>query len=120
MAKIFIAKLNADTKHKICRRELSLEQLKFIYSILSKEQKRKHKAFQAAVCLTLLILAILLILTFFLSEKPDILWICFAMLAAMLVLVFILVWFLSMGYLKFQFNHLIQKHYVEYASLLKL
>ncbi|WP_321035944.1 hypothetical protein [Faecalicoccus sp.] len=42
------------------------------------------------------------------------------MLAAMLVLVFILVWFLSMGYLKLQFNHLIQKHYVEYASLLKL
>ncbi|MDY5233726.1 MAG: hypothetical protein SPH17_08995 [Faecalicoccus sp.] len=65
-------------------------------------------------------MAILLILTFFLSEKPDILWICFAMLAAMLVLVFILVWFLSMGYLKLQFNHLIQKHYVEYASLLKL
>lgn len=120
MAKIFIAKLDADTKHKICRKELSLEQLKFIYSILFKEQKRKHKAFQAAVCLTLLILAILLILTFFLSEKPDILWICFAMLAAMLVLVFILVWFLSMGYVKLQFNHLIQKHYAEYANLLKL
>lgn len=71
MAKIFIAKLDADTKHKICHKELSLEQLKFIYSILFKEQKRKHKAFQAAVCLTLLILAILLILTFF-SVKNQI------------------------------------------------
>ena len=120
MAKIVIAKLDPETKHKICHKEFSLKQLECIYTILYKEQKRKQKVFQKTICFTFLIVAILLIITYVYTSKPDILWICFYMLVIMLLFIFILVWFLSIGYLKFQFNHLIQKHYIEYVTILKL
>lgn len=120
MAKIYIAKLDPITKNKILQKQYSLHQLQEMHTLFIKNQKRKQKRFHQVFLLTIVLTILLCAMTY--RAQPDLKMILFVFVVVILLVVSILIvcWICAIGYLKFQFNHLLQKTYPEYASMLRL